>query len=604
MEKKNLKRSEVNPKYTWDLTRIFKTEEDYCLALDKVVTDAKALDNKYRNKLNNEETINQALNDVRKLYEAINYVSSYNLYAESDATDEKNLIRRGKFGLVMNSLSPHLSFLDAELKLQTNELLNKAASLSKDNSLTLKKIIKNKLHSPSYEVEVALSSFSDILYSPYNIYNAFKITDIKFDSFKIGKKTYDLSFNSFENNYEYIEDNLVREKAFSNFYKKLGEYQNGFSEIYNTCVLNDKAQSKLNGFSSVFDYLLYEQDVTKEMYDRQIDVITDKLRAPMRKYVSLLKEVYKLDKVSFCDLKLSLDPEFEPKISIKEASNVVINGLGILGNDYRNMIKRAFKERWIDFPQTIGKSTGGFCSSLYRNGSFILLNWNGLLEGCYVLAHELGHAGHQYYAGNAQNSFDTNVSSYMVEAPSTMNEILLANQLYKDAKDSRMKRFVLSSSISRTYYHNFITHLLEAAYQREVYKKVDNGEPLSANVLNNIYLKVLRDFWGEDVYIPSYAGLTWMRQPHYYMGLYSYTYSAGLTVATATSEKILKGDLTIDQWIKLLSAGGTLSPRELALLVNCDLSTEQPLLETINHIADMVEEIIKLTKELKSNGAI
>jgi oligoendopeptidase F len=599
VEKKNLKRSEVNEKYTWDLTRVFKSEEDYEVALNKVVVDAKEFDSTYRGKLNNSIAINSAVLAFRKLTEAISYVGHYQLYASSDASDEANLIRRGKFYITLNSINPNLSFLLAELKQQPNEIIEEAISHSKENKLFLSELLKNKLHSAPYEVEVALSSFDSVLNAPYNIYEAFKLTDISFDSFKIGRKTYELSFNSFENNYEYALENDVRHKAFENFYSALGKYQNGFAEIYNTCVLNDKFQANLKGFSSVFDYLLYNQDVTRDMYDRQIDVITDKLRAPMRKFVGLLKDIYHLDKVSFADLKLSLDPEFEPKITIKEGQAVVLKGLSILGSDYQKMIKRAFKERWVDFPQTIGKSTGGFCSSLYRNGSFILLNWNDLLEGCYVLAHELGHAGHSYYAGESQNSFDVSPSMYIVEAPSTMNEILLANQLYKDATNPRLKRFILSSSISRTYYHNFITHLLEAAYQREVYKRVDNGQPLSANVLNTIYLKVLRDFWGEDVEIPDYAGLTWMRQPHYYMGLYSYTYSAGLTVATATSQKIISGDLTIESWINLLKAGGTLSPLELAKLVNCDLSTEQPLLDTIKHISDMVDEIFEITKDLE-----
>lgn len=140
----------------------------------------------------------------------------------------------------------------------------------------------------------------------------------------------------------------------------------------------------------------------------------------------------------------------------------------------------------------------------------------------------------------SQNIFDTKVSLYFVEAPSTMNEMLMANYLMKSNNDPRFKRWVLSSIISRTYYHNFVTHLLEAAYQREVYNIIDQGGSIQAAKLNEIKRSGLEKFWGDDVKIIDGAELTWMRQPHYYMGLYPYTYSTGLTVATEVSKKILK----------------------------------------------------------------
>src|SRR5699024_12338468 len=107
-------------------------------------------------------------------------------------------------------------------------------------------------------------------------------------------------------------------------------------------------------------------------------------------------------------------------------------------------------------------------------------------------------------------------SMYFIEAPSTMNEMLVANNLLKNSDDPKFKRWVISSIISRTYYHNFVTHLLEAAYQREVYNRVDNYETVTAESLNEIKREVIEKFWGDDVEITEGAELTWMRQPHYY----------------------------------------------------------------------------------------
>jgi oligoendopeptidase F len=263
------------------------------------------------------------------------------------------------------------------------------------------------------------------------------------------------------------------------------------------------------------------------------------------------------------------------------------------------MIEKSFAERWIDFPQSIGKSTGGFCSSPYRKGAYILLNWNDKMNEVLVLAHELGHAGHFYFAGQAQNIFDAGaVSTYFVEAPSTMNEIIMAEHLINQSDDPRFKRWVLSSMVSRTYYHNCVTHLLEAHYQREVYRRVEKGEPITANVLNELKLATLKQFWGDAVEIQDYAGRTWMRQPHYFMGLSPYTYSAGLTIATAAFKKIKNGELTVEKWIDVLKAGGSKKPLELAAMADVDLSTEAPLRAMIDYVDEMVEEMIELTEQM------
>ena len=127
---------------------------------------------------------------------------------------------------------------------------------------------------------------------------------------------------------------------------------------------------------------------------------------------------------------------------------------------------------------------------------------------------------------------------YFVEAPSTMNEMLMSNYLFEHSDDPKFKRWVIGSILSRTYYHNMVTHLLEAAYQREVYKLVDQGESLTAPLLNHITRNVYEQFFGDAVELTNGAELTWMRQPHYYMGLYSYTYSAGLTIGTVVAQKL------------------------------------------------------------------
>lgn len=600
---KLLKRSEVDPKTTWDLTRLFKTEENYNNQLNYYLDLVDSFLNKYQGKLNNVEVILSCLEEYSEITKLKTYLSTYaSLNASVDQQNETNVIRIGTLSNIFDSIDSKLSFLRKELFNLDMNILIKVKETNNDFSVFLDDIINFKPHRLSDETEEALISLSPVLSSPYSNYGRFKFADMKFNDFTVNGKTYPLSFAKFENEYDSHNDKDVRHEAFKHFYETLKLYENGFASNYQTEVLKQKQLGKLRNFKSTEEYLLFNQKVSLEIYNRQIDVITDKLRKPMRKYAKLLKKVHNLNEMTFKDLKLSIDPTYEPEVTINEAANLNLEALKVLGKDYETLVNEAINNRWIDYPQNIGKSTGGFCSSPYQKGSFILLNWNNKMDEAFVLAHEIGHAGHFHFAGHNQSVFNTRPSMYFIEAPSTINELILANHLLNKQTDKRFTRWVLATLISRTYYHNFVTHLLEAAYQREVYKTIDNNKPITAKVLRTLKTNVLSDFWGEEIKVTEDDGLTWMRQPHYFMGLYPYTYSAGLTISTAVHKKIINKDLNYSDWINVLKQGGSKSPLELASLVGVDLNTEKPLNETIDYISNIIDQIETLTKELEQEG--
>ena len=597
MKKQLPKRHELNINQTWDMANLFKSEALYLEAFDQVEKDIDVFCQQFENKLSSEQTIHEALNRFQDIQGRLSRIGAYgSLQSSTDSISEENQMRQGKAMMRFQSISKKMAFLSNELKQQPNELLLKAAALSDNNKYYLEEIIEDKKHTLSPEIEKTLVSLSPVLNASYMHYNRFKLADMKFNDFEVNGVTFPNSFTLFENEYEYEVNPAVRRKAYETFYQKLSEYQHGFASNYQAHVQKEKILSELRGYPSVFDYLLDGQKVSKDFMDRQIDGIMTKLAPAMRKYALLLKDIHGLDKMTYADLKIAVDPTFEPKVSIEASKELLKEGLSILGPEYNQIVHRAFDERWIDFPQNQGKSTGGFCSSPYGASSYILINWNGQMDEVMVLAHELGHAGHFQYANANQSILNTRPSMYFIEAPSTTNELLMANHLIQKASSEREKTWIKSVMISRTYYHNFVTHLLEAAFQREVYNKVDQKQPLSANILNNIKLGVLRQFWGDVVEIPEWAGLTWMRQPHYFMGLYPYTYSAGLTLGTKVSCMIQDKKIEPQAWIEVLKAGGTKSPLDLAKMVGVDLSTDQVLSEVIEDISNTIEDIIQAKK--------
>ncbi len=593
-------RKDVPVEETWDLSLIYKTEEEFQEAVKKMTALAEDLCAKYPGKLLDADTIVSCLDEYDEYLKIEVLVGSYTgLAASVDYYDTEIQEKDARLTSILTEQSSRLSFIRSEILLCSEEVIREAIEKTRVAKGFLSDLLRDKPHRLSPETERVLTAFSETFFAPERIYNMAKLADMKFPNFTVNGKEYPLGYSLFEDDYEYERDTDVRRAAFRAFSDKIRQYENVTAEAYNTCVKIDKTQAGLRGYKDVFDYLLFDQKVTREMYDRQIDLITEKLAPHMRKYAKLIQKIYGLDTMTFADLKLPLDPDYDPKVTIEESHQYVREGLSVLGEDYVAMIDEAYRDRWIDFAKNQGKMTGGFCASPYGRGSFILLSWNNRMSDVFTIAHELGHAGHFKLANENQSQWDTDVSTYFVEAPSTMNEILLAHHLLKTNNDPRFRRWVLSCMIGNTYYHNFVTHLREAWYQREVYKIIDDGGSVNAETLSGIFKKNLELFWGDTVELPEGAELTWMRQPHYYMGLYSYTYSAGLTVATQAALRIEReGQKAVEDWKKVLCAGSTLDPAGLAKLAGIDISTDQPLLDTIDYIGSIVDEIEKLTEEI------
>lgn len=595
------KRNEVPVELTWDLSAIYPNEEAFLQDVQRLKAMADELESAYRGKLQTAETILACLDRYREFCRVLTLTSHYtDLAASVDYGNAKLQEENGRMEQLTSQLMSRLSFIESEIIAQPEKVLEEAVGRGGPNAGYLKELLRQKPHQLQPETERVLAALSPAFHTPYQVYNMAKLADMDFGSFTAEGKEYPLGYSLFEDNYEYDPRTPVRRGAFAAFSKKLREYENVTAAAYQSAVQTEKILATLRGFDSVFDSLLFPQHVTRDLYDRQIDLIMEKLAPHMRKYAALLQKIHGLDRMTYADLKLPVDPGYTPAVTVEESKEYIVKGLSVLGEDYVEMVKTAYKERWVDFAQNQGKSTGGFCASPYGNHSYILLSWHERMSDVFTLAHELGHAGHFKACNAAQSLFDTEVSTYFVEAPSTMNELIMAHYLLKTSDDKRFRRWVLSNMVSNTYYHNFVTHLLEAAYQREVYQLVDAGRGVQAETLNAIMGETLKKFWGDAVELTEGAELTWMRQPHYYMGLYSYTYSAGLTVATQVSKRIeAEGQPAVEDWKRVLAAGSTGTPMELAKMAGVDLSTDGPLLDTIETIGGMIDEIIALTKELE-----
>lgn len=593
-------RKEVPIEETWDITDLFNSDDEFYQTLTETIKSAKAFNAQYVNQLNDVQIIEQALDDYSEILIQLDRMANYaELRLSVDTANELSQTLSAKLSTSYGKIASELSFVVSEIIALSEQDLTELINTSKYPHF-LTKVKSKKAYELSPEVEKVLASLSPTFDSAYELYGTTKMLDINFESFEHNNQAYPLDYATFENEYEDNPDATFRKTSFKYFSDALRKYQHTTAATYNMQVQQEKIEADLRGYDSVIDYLLQDQEVTRDMFNRQIDVIMSDLAPIMQKYAKLIKRVHGLEVMRFEDLKVSIDPDYEPEISIEESKQYIYGALEVLGEDYLKMVESAYNDRWIDFAQNKGKDTGAYCASPYASHSYIFISWTGKMTETFVLAHELGHAGHFTLAQNHQNYLESEASMYFVEAPSTMNEMLMSQYLFKSSDDAKFKRWVIGSIISRTYYHNMVTHLLEAAYQREVYNKVDNGESLTAPVLNQIMLDVYGQFFGDSVKLTEGTELTWMRQPHYYMGLYSYTYSAGLTIGIVMSQRIQnEGQPAVDAWLETLKAGGSKSPIALADIAHIDIRTDAPLKSTIGYIGSLVDELEKLTDEIE-----
>ncbi|ALX48685.1 oligoendopeptidase F [Lentibacillus amyloliquefaciens] len=595
---KRLKRSEVPNEQTWDLTDLFASHEEWENELNALQANVSDV-TQYKGRLiQNPKTILSGLKSYERFEKRLIRVATYaNLKSATDGSDPQNQADSAKVSSVLAEIGAKLSFVENELLELPSDAIDHL--IEEEPELTtyrkiLEDIFEKKPFTLAPEIEETLAALSEVHNAPFMIYERSKSSDMTFRSIK-DENGAELPMSSalYEDSYETSPDATIRKQAYDAFTSTLNQYKNTYAAAYATEVTKQVTMSRLRSYDSVTDMLLHSQQVTKDMYHNQLDVIQQELAPHMRRFVKLKQEKLGLRKMHFYDLKAPLDPDFNPSTTFEEATETIQEALKVMGPEYSEIIRKGINNRWVDRSDNVGKQTGAFCASPYGVHPYILVTWTDTMRGAFVLAHELGHAGHFYLAGENQSLVNTEPSTYFVEAPSTLNELLLADHMIAKTDDKRMKRWVISQLLE-TYYHNFVTHLLEGEFQRRVYALAESGTPLTEDVLTGEKKEALQNFWGDAVEIDDGAGLTWMRQPHYYMGLYPYTYSAGLTISTAMAGKIREeGQPAVDRWLSVLKAGGTMKPLDLAEKAGIDMSQPDAIREAVAYVGELVDELEK-----------
>ena len=406
-----------------------------------------------------------------------------------------------------------------------------------DFGVWLDDLLAQRAHRLSAETERALAALGEVLDAPYLVYARCKFGDMRFAPFADAAGTeHANSFNAFESRFETHADAGVRRGAWASFTEGLRAHRHTSAATFATEVNKNVALARLRGHDSAEAFLLQPHKVPQALYRDILDIIQAELAPHMRRLARLRRRVLGLDRLLYCDVKAPLDPEFNPPMPWDEGCALVLQALQPLGPEYLDFVR---------------------CALAMKHQGF----------------------------------FSMRPAMPFIEAPSIMNEMLLAQHILARSQERRLRRSVILQVLG-TYHHNFVTHLLEAELQRQAFALAEGGGSITAAALDECKCRILQRFWGDTVHIDDGARMTWMRQPHYYMGLYPYTYAVGLVASTAMALRVQQeGAPALARWIEVLKAGGTRTPLELMRWAGVDMGSPQPIRDAVAYVGRLVDEL-------------
>ena len=596
-----LTRDKIEDKYKWDLTHIYKTEENWeedFIWIEENIKQYKIFEGKLSQ---NSDILSECLIfddsigvklDRLHLYASLAKDSDMRVH-KYQAMDER--IR----GLVSKVLSAN-SFIRPEIlsipadKLLKNVVGNNALKIYKHY---LEDIIRTKTHTLSKEEEEILALAGETSQIAYNAFSIFTNAELKFPVIK------DENGNDFEISHArfysamYSLDRDFRQRVYTSYYNQFKDFSNTFSVLFNGNLKTHIFSSKARKYTSSREAALDRNNIPVSVYDNLIKTINENL-SPLHRWALLRKKILKYDELHSYDLYVPLfQTGVERNYSFDEAVEIVCSALRLMGDEYLKTLRTAFENRWIDVYETQAKRSGAYSSgTTFGVHPYVLLNWSGLLNDVFTLAHEMGHNMHSYYTGQSQPYPYANYSIFLAEVASTFNELLLLDYLIKNTSSKIEKLDLIEkylSNITSTFYRQ----AMFAEFESLVYKKTENGAALTSDVLGALFKDIYHKYWGPGLVLDKEDEYTWARVPHFYYNFYVYQYATGFAASEILAKKVKEEkDSAIKKYLGFLKAGSSNYPIEILKSAGVDMNSPEPVLaitRKMNLLLDEVEVLIR-----------
>lgn len=593
-----LKREDQRVEDTWDLTSIFESDEKWEEAYKTVESRLSEADTFREKGIQSADDLLEVLEAERDLGVTLSQVYVYShLKHDQDTSNSKYQSMESRAMSLYTKYASAWSFLTPALMQIDEETLNSYAEEDKlkEFKFDLEKINKQRAHVLSDKEEKLLAQAGLVLNNPGSTYAIFNNADLSFDnavdsdgnSHVLTQGTYiDLLKSS---------DRALRKSAYENLYKKYGEFENTLAQTLSGEVDSHVFTSEARGYKSSRDQALSNNHIPEEVYDQLVDVVNDNLHL-LHRYTELRKEMLGLDELTMYDIYTPLvDEDF--KVTYEEAKNHVIEGMAPLGEEYQDILREGFNNRWVDIYENKGKRSGAYSSGTYGTNPYILMNWQDNVDNMFTLAHEFGHSVHSYYSRKNQTANQSGYSIFVAEVASTFNEALLADYLYKNLDDDKKKLYLLNEQLEG-FRGTVFRQTMFAEFEHKIHTLKESGEPLTADKLNEVYGDLNKKYYGDAVSYDDLISKEWARIPHFYMNYYVYQYATGYSAAATLSEIVLNGTKEdSDRYInEFLKKGSSNYPIEILKNAGVDMTTREPIEKAMKFFEEKLDQFEQLIK--------
>lgn len=597
MTKEIPKRSEVPEELTWDLETIFKTDDLWEEEFEALKADIPKI-KEFQNTLGDSAT--QLANMFKMQDELSERMGKLFTYAhmrnDQDTTNDFYQALNQKAESLLTLFSSTMSFIVPEILSMDETTIDKFLKENEDLQLykkVLDDISRQRAHILSEKEEALLSEASEPLDAASSTFGMLSNADIRFPEIKDdeGEKT-ELTQGRYINFME-SKNREVRKGAFHAMHDTIGSYINTFASTLTGNVKKDNFMAKVRDYDSARQAALDGNKIPESVYDNLVEAINDKLPL-LHRYADLRKKVLGVDELHMYDLYTPLVKEVDMTFTFEEAKDIVLKSLAPLGQDYVDIVKEGFENRWIDVVENKGKRSGAYSSGTYGTNPFILMNWQGNLNDLYTLVHELGHSLHSYHTTKHQPFRYGNYSIFVAEVASTCNEALLSEYLLNNLESDQERLFVLNHFLEG-FRGTVFRQTMFAEFEHDIHVRAQNGEPLTADKYTEIYYDLNKKYFGNNMVIDKPIGYEWARIPHFYMTYYVYQYATGYAAATSLANQILteKGP-AVERYKNYLKAGSSDYPIEVLKKAGVDMTKKQPIEEALNVFEEKLDEFEKL----------
>lgn len=584
------KRSQIEEQFKWDLTGYFKNDDEFKKEFDFLSSKTHYLD-KYKGKLNNEQTILQCLKESQEMDLRLEVLAVYaSLKTREDSANAFYQERATQVGSLLSEFSTQTSFVTVEIKKNPNKLLQKLKDESQFKNY-FKSILRNKKHILSEKEERILSMSGDMAGGFSDNFDLFDDADLKFPSVSdsFGKK-HKLNHSSYMELMQ-SQDRTLRKNTLKKFNGQYGKFNNFLGSNYISNIKADVFYARASKYKNCLDKSIYLEEASRSVYNTLIKSVNENLPV-FYEYFDVKRISQGLDEFAIYDQYVK-EKGIKKKYTFAQAIEIIKNATAPLGKFYSSLIDKAVSERWIDIYPNENKDSGAFSWGAYGKNPVLLTNFIGDSNSMFTLAHELGHSMHSYFSNTNLGPDQAPYTIFVAEVASTVNEMLLLKYLLNNSKNNHEKIYYYDYFLSE-FKSTVFRQTMFSEFEQFAHETFENGKPISSQILNEYYLNLNKKYFGKNVKLIPEIKFEWSRIPHFYREFYVYKYAIGMISAIYLVEKIIPNNP--QKYINFLKSGSTKPPVELLFDAGVDLNNKETFNFAFNCVKNMIENWKKLLK--------